>query len=58
VYVKPPAAANLILEKIADRAVWPCGDCEADVKLHLARAGAEDAGLTTEKLLGMLEKPL
>jgi len=61
---RKPAAPQLILEKIADEAVWPCNKCEWDeaernerrlVKKALARAAAEDAGLTTEKLVGMLD---
>lgn len=61
---RKPAAPQLILEKIADDAVWPCNKCEWDeaerneqrlVKQALARAGAQKAGLTTEKLVGMLD---
>ncbi len=61
---RKPAAPQLILEKIADDAVWPCNKCEWDeaerneqrlVKQALARAAAADAGLTTEKLVGMLD---
>jgi len=44
---------TVIMETIADDCRWPCTECE--VKLALARVGAEDAGLTDEKLLGMLD---
>ena len=43
---RKPAAPQLILEKIADQAVWPCNKCqwEADQRMERLRAARATEG--------------